>query len=478
MTSISSLTSPSTRTQLLPGTESFLRDSGKPGAFETLFAEKSAPEPEAENSDSKAMQEGLSPDGDEASVEHEAVDRDEDAQTTESGEGPDSQIAASGSDDAAPHPQGIPDPSPGEPAPEKAYLTEGIRKPPAKHAPVHREQIRAELVHAATVNLADLAWREMVAKPGVDGIRPPPPPVADRPQAGPGDAAGPSVSNGGNNSSAGRHEPGQLGLPTPIDAPDQPGVETTKTESQPAQPAFPNGKQPSTGDPISASNQARQVSENNGNSTQLQTSQAVGRTIYLDRLAEQAAARRGAVAAPDRVLTTGSEGRSVSARAVFEPAAAERPSQPREAFLAPVQKGLAKMLAQNGGRMTVLLRPERLGEVKIRMETSEGTVRVRMEAGTEAARRTLESGLDALRAGLESRGVRVENLEISRTPEPPAHSSADSGSAHPDGQHRENHATGPSHTFRPSADSEPDEGNLPVRIGHLSWTELGIDAVA
>lgn len=478
MTSISSLTSPSTRTQLLPAPGQSLRDTGKSGAFEALFAEKSAPEPEVEKSESNPVQDGHSSEGDETSVEDDSVDGDQDARTSESAQGADSQIDASESGNAAANEQGLPDPDASEPAPEKAFLTEGIRKPPAKHAPAHREQIKAELVHAATVNLADLARREMLATPGVDGIRPPPPPVADRPQAGPGDAAGPSVSNSGSNGSAGRPDPGQLGLPTPIDAPDLPGIEATKTDSQPAQPALPNGKQPNTGDPISASTQARQGSESNGNSTQLHTSQAVGRTIFLDRLSEQAAARRGAIAAPDRVVATGSEGRSQAARAVFEPAAAERPSQPKEAFLAPVQKGLAKMLAQNGGRMTVLLRPERLGEVKIRMETSEGAVRVRMEAGTEAARQTLESGLDALRAGLESRGVRVENLEILRTPELPAHGSADSGSADPDGHRQENQGTRQGHTFAHSTGIEPDEGDLPARIGHLSWTELGIDAVA
>lgn len=478
MTSISSLSSPSPRTQLLPMPGQSLRDTGKSGSFDTLFAEKTAPEPELADADSSVAQDDRPLDGDDKSVDEDSVDGSEEGGPSGEVGATEPDAAAAGTAETAGGTEDVPDPQAGEPAPEKAFLTEGIRKPPAKHAPVHREQIKAELVHAATINLADLARREMLGTPGVDGIRPPPPPVADRPQAGPGDAPGPSVNNGGSGSSAGRPDPSKLGLPTPIDAPDQPGIDTAKADSQPAQPALPNGKQPASGDPITASNQARQSGDSNANSTQLQTAQAVGRTIFLDRLSEQAAARRGAIAAPDRVIATGGDGRSPSARAVFEPAASERPNQPKEAFLAPVQKGLAKMLAQNGGRMTVLLRPERLGEVKIRMETNGGTVRVRMEAGTEAARQTLESGLDALRAGLESRGVRVENLEILRTPELLAQGSADSGSADPDGQRQENHGTRQGHALAHSTGSELEEGDLPARIGHLSWTELGIDAVA
>ncbi len=78
MTSISSLSSPSPRTQLLPMPGQSLRDTGKSGSFDTLFAEKTAPQPELADADSSAAQDDRPLDGDEQSIDEDSVDSSED----------------------------------------------------------------------------------------------------------------------------------------------------------------------------------------------------------------------------------------------------------------------------------------------------------------------------------------------------------------------------------------------------------------
>jgi flagellar hook-length control protein FliK len=140
--------------------------------------------------------------------------------------------------------------------------------------------------------------------------------------------------------------------------------------------------------------------------------------------------------------------------------------------------------------MTVVLRPEALGEVRVRLEAKDGVVNARLSATTDAARRTLESGLETLRAALEARGVRVESLRI----DPPDHQAADQSAQagradadargtdqHQHRQHNADHQTpGPHGPRADSQDGASAAGNdaSPEYPGRGIWTELGIDAVA
>jgi flagellar hook-length control protein FliK len=215
---------------------------------------------------------------------------------------------------------------------------------------------------------------------------------------------------------------------------------------------------------------------------------AINRANLIERLTASAETGRGAVAAPDRV---GQQplGREAERSASNTPSP-DAARQTREAVLNTVQRGLASVLSQGGGRMTVVLRPERLGEVRVRMDTTDGVVNARLSATTDAARRTLESGLDSLRAALEARGVRVESLQIDPAPQqadarPSGPNAGENGGTDPDGQR---HHTDQHHTDRNIAALDRSErpDRLELGAGEIDppwsragiWTELGLDAIA
>ncbi|MEM8835408.1 MAG: flagellar hook-length control protein FliK [Planctomycetota bacterium] len=75
-------------------------------------------------------------------------------------------------------------------------------------------------------------------------------------------------------------------------------------------------------------------------------------------------------------------------------------------------RGIAAVLAQKGGSLTMKLNPPALGELRIEMNLSKQSVEVRLEAGTAAARDLLSLGLPALRESLQSKGLSVERLSV------------------------------------------------------------------
>lgn len=207
---------------------------------------------------------------------------------------------------------------------------------------------------------------------------------------------------------------------------------------------------------------------------------AINRTALLERLTASAEAGRGAVAATERV---GQQpvGREADRAQPNGTTSAEAARSTREAVLNTVQRGLASVLSQGGGRMTVILRPERLGEVQVRMETADGGVNARLSATTDAARQTLEAGLDTLRAALEARGVRVDSLQIDPAPadaDATRQSPTGQPGADPDGQRehpdRRHDRSRRADTQAESATTVAASGRTPVGI----WTELGLDAIA
>ncbi len=147
----------------------------------------------------------------------------------------------------------------------------------------------------------------------------------------------------------------------------------------------------------------------------------------------------------------------------------------RSAVIAQVQKGLASILRTGGGSMTIRLRPDHLGELKIRVDTEQGGIRARFETQTEGARESIESGLKSLREHLESKGVRVDELRVDHRQGGSANSNGQglsdqekqhSGRSH-DERSTESHAASTENTNEPEHDQSTG-----------IWTELGLDAVA
>jgi flagellar hook-length control protein FliK len=115
-------------------------------------------------------------------------------------------------------------------------------------------------------------------------------------------------------------------------------------------------------------------------------------------------------------------GRSAAARSRSNaPAHQPRSFQfEQQKVLAQVGRGLAAALKREGGVVTLRLQPQTLGELKIKLELSQGRVEATFRAENDAARQLLESSLDALRSSLEAKGLRVDRLHV-LTPDDPGH---------------------------------------------------------
>lgn len=147
----------------------------------------------------------------------------------------------------------------------------------------------------------------------------------------------------------------------------------------------------------------------------------------------------------------------------------------RGAVIAQVQRGLASMLRSGGGDMTIRLRPDHLGELKIRMHTEDGGVRASFETKTEGAREAIERGLVRLREQLESKGIRVDELRVDHREQSGAEerqSSSDEQQSNK--QTPETRSTSSSVDTNDHAQQSESQHDEPRGI----WTELGLDAVA
>lgn len=76
-------------------------------------------------------------------------------------------------------------------------------------------------------------------------------------------------------------------------------------------------------------------------------------------------------------------------------------------------RGLAAVLRQKGGTVTLRLAPESLGELRISMKLEGAQVWAEIETSSDSARQLLEDQRDSLRGALEARGLKVERLEVS-----------------------------------------------------------------
>ncbi len=84
----------------------------------------------------------------------------------------------------------------------------------------------------------------------------------------------------------------------------------------------------------------------------------------------------------------------------------------QRSVLAQVSRGVASVLREQGGAMTIRLRPDTLGELKINLRVQNGGVEATFKVGNAAARDLLKSTLSQLKETLESNGVRVDRLRV------------------------------------------------------------------
>ncbi len=97
-----------------------------------------------------------------------------------------------------------------------------------------------------------------------------------------------------------------------------------------------------------------------------------------------------------------------------KPTAGARPDSGEAArrMMAQVSRGVASVLRQKGGSLTLRLTPQSLGELKIHLRLEGGGVNASFRAGSAEARELLSNNLDSLKATLEQHGVRVERLSV------------------------------------------------------------------
>lgn len=489
----------SSRLQTLPNSARDLRPIGNSGAgaFGDLFAEKLAPyseqpveteaaeeSPESteETSDSDETENESESDTDGQSDSEESASQqqpggsntDDEAGSPESEEADASQsTAANPSADASSD-----DASSGDAGAATDVVSEAPEASPdlaaasAQGAAISGQaQVEQELKNAAVVDLSSMARAEMLGQ--VEGSRPQPP-QADAPntaaQPKPVPVPGPTVTPAPSDFGVGRSQQDGVGLPNPSQAPPLIVPESQSSSHGANGSSF--GKRPYRGDhPISAPGVARVAGDPPGDAKQ-QTNAVVSKVAFLDQLVNKSAARRGAVASVDRIAHSSEPGPAQQRASMLKPIETANPA--RDAFLSPVQRGLGKLIAEGGGKMTVMLRPRELGDVRIAMETERGAVRVQMEASSEAARKTLESGLETLRSSLESRGVRVDSMEVTNTGTPHGSDSNQNGANRDRDKGHQNQPGNASDQHR--AEGQSDDQSQDTTRG--IWTDLGIDAVA
>ncbi|GIW73668.1 MAG: hypothetical protein KatS3mg103_0190 [Phycisphaerales bacterium] len=137
-----------------------------------------------------------------------------------------------------------------------------------------------------------------------------------------------------------------------------------------------------------------------------------------------AAARPGGVAGPSGPAPAAAAGVSGPADANTRatpggPRAGQARPTPRpdvlrfeRAFRSQLDRGLAQALRSGNGTVTLRLKPESLGVLRVHVQVEDGTVRATFEAQSEPVRRLLEGSQQALRQQLEARGLAVHRIEV------------------------------------------------------------------
>ena len=140
-------------------------------------------------------------------------------------------------------------------------------------------------------------------------------------------------------------------------------------------------------------------------------------------------------------------------------------------FEAQVTRGLEAAIRQNGGSVTLRLKPETLGSLKIDLQITQGQVAAQLEATTAEARELLGKNLSTLRAALEAKGLTVRSVEVMVPPAPAgSESNADFSRSF----------SGQSDAQMHDAHKEANEQSSSRREdpGGATWNEHGADSLA
>ncbi len=78
-----------------------------------------------------------------------------------------------------------------------------------------------------------------------------------------------------------------------------------------------------------------------------------------------------------------------------------------------LSKGVAVAVNENRSEMKLVLHPEALGEVTVRVQVEEGKVSAKMDVQQVQVKNTIEANMPQLREALTSRGLTMESIEIS-----------------------------------------------------------------
>ncbi|MFI4896525.1 MAG: flagellar hook-length control protein FliK [Phycisphaerales bacterium JB059] len=94
------------------------------------------------------------------------------------------------------------------------------------------------------------------------------------------------------------------------------------------------------------------------------------------------------------------------------PQAKATPESRARPVLAQVSRGMASILRQQGGNLTLRLRPDTLGDLKISLRVQNGGVEATFKADNAQARELLTNSMSQLKETLEANGVRVDQLRV------------------------------------------------------------------
>ncbi len=90
----------------------------------------------------------------------------------------------------------------------------------------------------------------------------------------------------------------------------------------------------------------------------------------------------------------------------------EAPSANQRLFNATVSRGLEAAMRQKGGAITIRLKPDSLGSLRIELQINQGAVTAQFQATTQKARDLLHENMSSLRTSLEAKGFGVKSVEV------------------------------------------------------------------
>ncbi|MEQ8769929.1 MAG: flagellar hook-length control protein FliK [Phycisphaerales bacterium] len=308
----------------------------------------------------------------------------------------------------------------------EARPTGGVRA--LREGNVSARGIRAEITHAASVDVASINAQELASR-GTKARTPEPNAEPFRPNVG-GESVGkdakPARADSGSTTPAGTNSPAA--------AEAKPAPTNTAPAGQPA-PATPDAAGVSTQSVAASSNTAA-------------AKPATGQAPAVAGVSASVAATAQQARATSTVAVRGAEGGKqpgVQTKATFRETPTNQRGGAERPALATLQRGLASVLKAGGGTVTLKLTPEALGQVKVELNLKNGVANAKFEAATESARRLLTENMSTLREALEAKGVRVERMSVEmRSAETPPEAArgerpgTDAGRAHQGQQHADN----------------------------------------